>query len=170
MNERDDGSTPGTPGGAAAFEAHVAECEDCRATPPPIAHIATLLNSGVVALDPAGLSRRTLSRLQPELARRAMAGLWRQVVVALLLALLPLPAVLAYDAYLLRAAYALVSSLLPTAVAAYLIFGYAAFLVLVFATTYATIPLLLAPRTVAGQRVHGSPTLGSPTLGPPALV
>jgi len=67
----------------------------------------------------------------------------------------PLPAVLAYDAYLLRVAYGLISALLPAALAAYLIFGYAAFLVLLFATTYATIPVFLANRTVAGRPALG---------------
>lgn len=165
MSERDDRSSAGTPGTTAVLDAHVAECEECRATPPPIARIATILNASAVGVDPAGLSLHTVARLQPALARRAVAGLWRQVAAALLLALVPLPVVLAYDAYLLRTAYELVSALLPAAVAAYLIFGYAAFLVLLFATTYATIPLFLAPRTTAGQS-----GLGPRALGPRALV
>lgn len=165
MNERDDRSPAGQPARAAVFDAHVAACEDCRATPPPSARIATMLNTSIVAVDAGGLSLRTLARLQPELARRARAVLWRQVAMALLLALLPLPVVLAYDAYLLRTAYELVSALLPAGVAAYLIFGYAAFLALLFATTYATIPLLLAPRTARGHAI-----LGPRAFGPRAFV
>ena len=157
MSERDDRSQPGS---AAVFATHAAECENCRATPPPLDRITAMLNASVVAVDATGLSRRTLAQLQPELARRAMAGLWRRVAVALLPALVPLPLVLAYDAYLLRMAYALVSALVPASVAAYLIFSYAAFLVLLFATTYAAIPVFLAKRSAAGR----------PVLGPPALV
>jgi hypothetical protein len=149
MSERDDRSHTGVPGAARVFESHVAECGECGAMPPPIERIAAVLNASVVAVDAPGLSRRTFAHLRPELARRAASELWRQVAAALLLALLPLPAVLAYDAYLLRAAYELASAVAPAAVAAYLIFSYAAFLVLLFATTYATIPVFLASRTAA---------------------
>jgi hypothetical protein len=159
MSERDP-SSAGTAGTATVLDAHVAECEDCRATPPPIDRIAAILNTSIVAVDATALSCRTLARLQPELARRAGTGLWRKAAAALLLALVPLPIVLAYDAYVLRVAYELASALLPAAVAAFLIFGYAAFLALLFATTYATIPLFLAHRTNAGQ----------PVLGPQGLV
>lgn len=137
--DRSCGQTPGK-----ALEAHVAECDPCRDLPPPIERIAMLLNAGVVPIDAGALSRRTLLRLQPELVRLGGTLLWRKAVAALLLALVPLPAVLTYDAYVLRGAYALVSALLPATLAAYLIFSYAAFLVLLFATTYAAIPVLLA--------------------------
>ena len=84
-----------------------------------------------------------------------MKSWWRKVAVALLLALVPLPVVLAYDAYLLRVAYELISALLPARVAAYLVFGDAAFLLLLFATTYATIPLFFANRTAAERPALG---------------
>ena len=138
----------------AVLAAHVEECDECRATPLPMARIATRLDASVVPIDAAALSRRTLLQLRPELVRLGAVALWRKVAAALLLALLPLPAVLAYDAYLLRAAYELVSGLLPATLAAYLIFNYAAFLVLVFAATYAAIPVLLASRTAAGSRMR----------------
>ena len=150
-----DRSRPDAPGNPAVLEAHIAECDDCRATSLPIDRIVTILNASAVPVDATALSRRTLLRLQAELGSVAVAGLWRKVVAALLLALVPLPAVLAYDAYLLRVVYGLVSGVLPATLAAYLIFGYAAFLVLLFATTYAAIPVFLAQRTAAGRPALG---------------
>jgi len=105
--------------------------------------LAALLDAVQVQVDAATLSRRTLARLGPELGRFAQAASWRRVWVGVLLALLPLPAVVAYDAYFLRVVYAVVSVLLPAAFAAYLVLSYAAFLVLLFALTYAAIPLLV---------------------------
>jgi hypothetical protein len=147
----------GAPAGAAALGAHVAECERCAAAAPPVQRIAAILTVSAVPVDPAGLSRRTLTALRPELARRTRAALWRQVAAALLLALVPLPVVLAYDAYLLRAAYEVASTLVPATVAGYLILSYAAFLVLLFATTYAAIPVLLAQRMAGGRRALARP-------------
>jgi hypothetical protein len=77
------------------------------------------------------------------------------VSIAVLASLLPLPGVLAYNAYVLQAAYSLASTVLPTALVAYLVLSYAAFLTLLFALTYAAIPLLLAPAPVRAQRVSG---------------
>jgi hypothetical protein len=139
----------GNAGKSAVLEAHVAACAECRSAPPSLDGVAALLSAAAVPIDAARLSRLTLTRLQPELARRAVAGLWRKVAAALLLALVPLPAVLAYDAYLLRAAYAVISALLPATLAACVVFSYAAFLVLLFAATYAAIPLFLANRKAA---------------------
>ena len=57
-----------------------------------------------------------------------------------------MPGVLAYNAYVLRLAYDLLSTLLPTTLAAYMVISYGAFLVLLFAATYAAIPLLVVQR------------------------
>ena len=90
------------------------------------------------------MAQRTLLRVQPEMARLASAAFWRGVVRGVVLALLPLPLVLAYDAYVLRLAYELISALLPSAIALYLVASYAAFVLLLCAATYAAIPLLVA--------------------------
>jgi anti-sigma factor RsiW len=126
-----------------ALTAHLGECDACRADEPSLRRLRTILASSAVDLDPSLLSRRALPRLRHELQRVASARSWRQIVMAVLLALVPLPAVLAYDAYLLHAIHGLVSSVLPTAFATYLVGSYAAFLLLLFATTYAAIPVLL---------------------------
>lgn len=127
-----------------ALSAHVAECDECRAGEVPVERIATALRESTTAFDAAALSQRTLVRLRPELERRAAAVLRRQVVIGLLLALLPLPAVLAYNAYVLELAYELAASVIPAGLAAMAVASYAAFLLLLFAMTYAAIPLLLA--------------------------
>ena len=132
----------------ARLSTHSADCAECQDAPLPIDRIAALLDGPAPNLDAAALSRHTFVRLQPELQRRAMVIGWRRVGVAVLLSLLPLPLVLAYNAYLLRLAYDLLSILLPTTLAAYLVFSYAAFLVLLFATTYAAIPLLIVQRSI----------------------
>lgn len=155
MSRYDERASADTPGNVDALQRHVEECDECRAAPPTIARVATLLNASVVPIDLMALSRRTLLQLQPEVARLGAAVLWRRVAAAVLLAVVPLPAVLAYDAYLLRTLYGLVSALLPATLAAYLIFGYAAFLMLLFGTTYAAIPVFLAGRTIERRPALG---------------
>jgi len=130
--------------GLSQLAEHVAECDMCRAEPLPLEQCAAFLSSSAVRVDVTALSQDTLRRLQPELARRARAVLWHRVTLGVLAALLPLPAVLAYDAYLLRLLYGLASAVLPAAFATYLVVTYAAFLVLLFGSTYAAIPLLVA--------------------------
>jgi hypothetical protein len=126
------------------LQAHAAECEECAAEPLPVDRLVAVLAKSEPALDCAALSRAVLAAARPELQRRAAAAFRRQVLIAVLIALVPLPAVLLYDAYALRIAYELISTLLPTALAAYVVLSYAAFLLLLFASSYAAIPLLLA--------------------------
>jgi hypothetical protein len=136
-------------GRAARLAAHAAVCDECRSGPLPLEHLVTLLNVDAVEIDSSGLSRRALARVRPALQRRALAASGRRV----LLSLLPLPAVLAYDAYFLNVVYHAVAVLLPAALAAYLVLSYGAVLVLLFALTYAAIPVLVmrgeAPRLSA---------------------
>ena len=127
-------------GRRARLAAHVDACEDCRTQPPALDRIAVRLDRDAVDVDAAALSRLVALRLHPALQRRA----WQRAFLRLLLALIPLPAVLAYDIYVLGVAYDVVRSLLPTAVAAYLVLSYGALLLLLFALTYAAVPLLVA--------------------------
>ncbi|HVO26084.1 MAG TPA: hypothetical protein VMW56_20910 [Candidatus Margulisiibacteriota bacterium] len=112
----------------------------------PLDHLASLLEDTRPDIDAATLSRHAFARLQPELQRRAVLIGWRRVAVGVLLALLPLPFVLAYNAYFLRLVYGYLSALLPATIAAYLVLSYAASLLLLFAATYAAIPVLLVGR------------------------
>ncbi len=126
--------------------AHSADCPDCQERPLPLDQIAALLETAPPDIDPAGLSRHVFARLQPELQRRAGKLDWQRVAAGVLLSLLPLPFVLAYNAYVLRLAYDYLSALLPATIAAYLVLSYAASLLLLFAATYAAIPVLLVGR------------------------
>jgi len=135
----------------ARLTAHTADCAECEKTPLPLERIAAVLEATVPAIDAAALSRQTFVQLRSELQRQSLAVGWRRIAIGVLLSLLPLPLVLAYNAYLLHAVYDLLSSLLPAAVAAYLVLSYAAFLLLLFATTYAAIPLLMAHRPVGSR-------------------
>lgn len=129
--------------------AHVEACDACRVDAPAVDLIAARLATVNVPIDAAVLSQRTMVRLRPELQRCASAALWRRAAIGVLLALLPLPAVLAYNVYLLHVAYGLLLALLPAAVVVYLVASEAALLVLLFAATYAAIPILLARGTPA---------------------
>jgi hypothetical protein len=97
-----------------------------------------------VPLDAAALSRQVLDRLRPELAGFAAAVFRRRVAAGLLVALAPLPLVLAFNAYVLSAVYALVALIVPSGLAAYLVLSYAAAVLLLLAATYGSIPLLVA--------------------------
>ncbi len=129
-----------------ALVEHVEQCPDCQADPPPVLEITALLRQATVDVDAAKLSRRALARLRPELAADAAAALRRRVAAVVLLSLLPLPAVLAYDACWLRLAYGVARAILPASVAAVVVLGQAAFLLFLFSATYAAIPLLVARR------------------------
>jgi hypothetical protein len=122
---------------------HVAECEQCRNDRPDVAPLSDTLRADTVALDTSLLSRSTLESLRPELARRAAAVFRRRVATGLIAALIPLPAVLLFDAYVLRSLFRLVSLLIPTTLAAYMVISYAVFLLLMTALVYGAIPLLV---------------------------
>lgn len=130
--------------GAGRLTSHAADCDDCRARPLPLAEIARELATYAVPLDVSALSRRVTAYLRPELARLASTWFWRRLSRAIVAALLPLPVILLLDMLLLRSVYGWASTLLPAAVATYLVVSYAAAQLLLFAATYAVIPLVLA--------------------------
>jgi hypothetical protein len=115
--------------------------------------VAAVLDEAVPPIDTANLSHHVFVTLQPELQRRAAVLGWRRVALGILAALLPLPLVLACNAYFLREVYELLSNLLPATVVAYLVFSYAAFFLLLFASTYAAIPLLVMHRRTHARTV-----------------
>ena len=144
--------TRADPVGHDALQEHVAECEGCRTDSPDLAALSSLLQSDTVDLDAKLLSLSTLERLRPELAHRAAMVFRRRVAVGLVAALIPLPIVLLFDAYVLRAVFGVVSLLIPTTLAAYLVISYAVFLLLMTALVYASIPVLVE-RQVGGAAV-----------------
>lgn len=122
---------------------HVLACETCRAKPPPVEKIEAVLAAGRVGVDVGALSQRTMVQLRPELTRRARRAYGREVAAAVLVGLLPLPAVLLYNAYVLSLVYRAATMVLPAGVALYVVATYAAFLVLLCGITYAAVPLLM---------------------------
>jgi hypothetical protein len=141
---RPDEREPLAAAGERRLTEHAADCDECRPAPLPLAALARDLASYAVPLDVAALSRRVLAVLRPELARLASVWFWRRVSRVTLAALLPLPVILALDVYLLRLFYTWAIGLVPVAVATYLVVTYAATQILLFAATYAAIPLVLA--------------------------
>ena len=102
----------------------------------------------------ASLAVAALEALHPEMARRAAADLRRRVLWCVLLALLPLPFVVAYAGYVLQALYVPISLLLTPEVAGYVASVHMLLLALLFGTTYAAIPMMLARS--AATRPSGS--------------
>lgn len=137
------------------LQQHVAECDDCRREELPIERIDALLGSSRVGLDTTSMSRQTLSAARGALHRLAVRRYWRQVAAVIVVALLPLPVVLAYDAVLLRLLHAAASSLLSSTLASYITFTYASTLLFLFAASYAAIPVLLARTMLPRLSTHG---------------
>jgi hypothetical protein len=123
---------------------HAADCDGCRRQPPAVDRIDTALAGSRVPIDAAALSRQAFAAAQPALRAVAMRHFWRQVAAVIVLALAPLPAIIAYDTVLLRLVHAVASALLPSTVAAYIVFMYASSLLFLFAVSYAAIPVLMA--------------------------
>ncbi len=123
--------------------AHLAACPRCRAERAAVESLARTLAAAPVPAPPLGLTWRLLAAAEPLLARNARRAAWPTFALALAAALLPLPAILLLDFYLVRAAFALLTAILPTALGAYLTFNYAATLALLLALTYAAIPIFV---------------------------
>jgi hypothetical protein len=128
---------------SAAIRENAAACPECEKSPLAPVELEPLL-AAEVDVDAAALSQAVLDRLRPELALFAAAAFRRRVAAGLVVALLPLPLVLAFNAYLLSAVYALAALVVPSGVAAYLVFSYAAVVLLLLSFAYGSIPLLVA--------------------------
>jgi hypothetical protein len=91
---------------------------------------------------PPDLGPRLLAAAAPLLAAHARRARWRTWLRPLLAALVPLPAIVAADAFLVRAVHTVLSSVLPAALTTYLVGQYALLLVLLLALAYAAVPLV----------------------------
>jgi hypothetical protein len=130
--------------GSRRLAEHARECRECAEVPPDVAAVADALRAYLVALDVAALSHGALLVLRPELARLASNWFWQRLARVTLAAVLPLPLIVAADGYLLALFYRWAAGFMPHVVAVYLVLSYAALQVLLFAATYAAIPLVLA--------------------------
>ena len=115
--------------------------------------LAGLLATPSVRPDDNDLADAALFALRPAMARRAAANLRRRVFVGVLLAVLPLPFVIAYAGYVLQALYLPISILLSPDVAGYVAGVHVLFLALLFGATYAAIPMILSRSGQAGLPV-----------------
>ncbi len=122
---------------------HLDECHECRSHGTTLDEISIALDADTVPIDGSQLSTDAMVWLTAALENNASEALWRRIIGALVLALAPLPLVLAFDAYLLRAFHALLKSIMPGPVATYVTFSYCALLALLLAGTYAAIPITI---------------------------
>lgn len=97
-------------------------------------------------MDVAALSGMTRQRLQPVLAEIRSRRWQQHVGVGLVVALAPLPFVLAWGTLLARWLLVVATAVLPTPLVHYAVGSYAAAVVLLIGLTYASIPLLLSGR------------------------
>jgi hypothetical protein len=117
--------------------------------------ITRLLDGYVVPDPPPALTAGVLRVAAPLLAQHARPS-WRALARALVVALVPLPAILALDVVMVRGAYDLLHLLLPAALSAYVAFNYAALLALLLGLTYAAVPVLAARQArLQLQEAHG---------------
>lgn len=91
---------------------------------------------------PFDLTARTLAAAAPLLAVHARRAGSRSWVRPLLVALVPLPLILAGDAAIIVGLHALLSLVLPAAISTYLVAQYALLVVLLLGLAYAAVPLL----------------------------
>ena len=118
-------------------------------------YVRRMLDGYVVPEPPPALTTGMLRAAAPLLAQHARPS-WRSIARALVIALVPLPAILALDVVMVRGAYDLLHLLLPAAVSAYVAFNYAALLALLLGLTYAAVPMLAARQArVQLQEAHG---------------
>ena len=101
-----------------------------------------LLGTLDVPPAPPDLVAKTLAAAAPLLAahaRRTRARVW---IRPLVVALLPLPAVIAIDVVIARTLYAVLSLVLPDIVTTYLVAQYVLLMMLLVGLTYAAVPVL----------------------------
>jgi hypothetical protein len=89
------------------------------------------------------LTARVLAAAGPLLAAHARRTSWRTFLRPLLVALLPLPLILAADAAIATGLYALFSLVFPSVVSVVLVAQYALFVLMSLALAYAAVPLIV---------------------------
>ena len=156
LHECDEGLTALLFGDAAAAAAHLAGCARCRMERADVERVRGVLAAAPEPVPPPGLAARVLRAAAPLLARNARRATWPAVARALVAALLPLPLIAFFDWQIVRTAHAVLSRVLPDALSFYLVFNYAATLVLLLALTYAAVPILVERQArLRHQESHG---------------
>lgn len=109
-----------------------------------------VLRASAVPAPPPDAVARTLAAAAPLLAVHARRASIRSVLGPVLAALVPLPVVVLIDVAVVQALYALLRAWLPAALCAFVAWNYALLLMLLLATTYAAVPLLVDRQLRAG--------------------
>ena len=131
--------------------AHVGACARCRQHEPALEALGASLAASAVPRAPAGLAAQVLAAAAPLLAvNAARAARWR-LARALAAGLLPLPAILVLNFWLVRTAYDLLTRFLPDALSLYVVANWVGLLALLLALTYGAIPFLVARQAPALQ-------------------
>lgn len=125
--------------------AHVKTCGRCQREERIIRALSQVLAEDTVPEPAPALTQRVLAAAAPVLAGydvpRIKAYRWR-LARALSAALLPLPAILVVDTYVIRGLHAALSMLLPAFLTTYVVFHLAALMLLAVTLTYGAVPLL----------------------------
>jgi hypothetical protein len=105
---------------------------------------------------PAGLAARVLRAAAPLLALNARRAAWPALARAVAAGAAALPLILFVDWQIVRAAHGFLRTVLPDALSFYLVFNYAATLVLLLALTYGAVPILVERQArLRQQEIHG---------------
>ena len=119
--------------------AHTRTCLRCQADERALAQVAGTLSA----------SARVLAAAGPLLAANAARAARGRIVRALAAGLVPLPAILALDFWLVRTAYDLLTRFLPDALSLFVVANWVGLLALLLALTYGAIPFLAARQAPA---------------------
>ncbi len=142
-----------SPAGEAA--AHVRACARCREDDGLVLCLRQGLAADARETPPPGLSASALAAAVPLLARNARQRAWHRVGRAVAAAVVPLPFIIALDAWVVRTAYHLLSLVLPGAVSIFVAGNYAALLALLLALTYGAVPILAERQGLRFEESHG---------------
>jgi hypothetical protein len=135
--------------------AHVRDCARCRDDEGLVLRLRQALAADARQTLAPGLSTRALAAAAPLLARNARRSAWRRLGRAVAAAVVPLPFILALDAWVVRTAYHLLSLVLPGALSIFVAANYAALLALLLALTYGAVPILAERQGLRFEESHG---------------
>ncbi len=136
-------------------ERHLAACPECRREAETLTTLARAFAADHSAAPSPALAPRVLAAARPLLAAKHRHAARRAVAAAVAAALVPLPLILVLDLLALRAIYAGLTHLLPSALSLYLVVNYAGVLALLGALTYGAIPLLAERQARLREVPHG---------------
>ena len=133
----------------AEAEAHARACPQCSELAPALGDVSAALAASPPPGVPSGLTARVLAAAEPLLAANAARATRRRLVRALAAGLVPLPAILVLNFWLVRTGYEVLTRFLPDALSLYVVTNWVGFLALLLALTYGAIPFLAARQGAA---------------------